>query len=117
MICIKCRKPMRIGEFRMEQHSTDNGIYHAYPVAAWYENGEKYCETPQNSTLGFYCADCGMMAGIFQYTKPVGFIGRFNKDFDDNIDVLPVKVCPECSAEIDMDYPRCPNCGYIYESI
>lgn len=117
MICLKCRKPMIAGEFRMEQHSTGNDIYYAYPMAAWYKDGKKYCETPQNKTLGFYCADCGVLVGAFQYTKPVNFIGRFDEDIDDKIDVLPVKRCPRCNAEIDIDYPRCPNCNYIYESI
>lgn len=115
MVCIKCRKPMIMGEFKIEQCNMGNSL--SYPMATWHRNGVKYCETPQSSTLGFYCADCGMMAGIFQYTKPVNFIGRFGASLDDKIDVLPVKKCPECSAEIDIDYPRCPNCGYIYEAI
>ena len=101
----------------MEQHGTDNSIYHAYPMATWYRNGKKYCETPQSATLGFYCPDCGMMAGIFPYTRPVGFIGKFDEDIDDEKDILPLKKCPECGAEIDIDYPRCPKCGHLYEAI
>ncbi|MDE6671362.1 MAG: zinc ribbon domain-containing protein [Ruminococcus sp.] len=117
MICLKCRKPMIAGEFRMELHSVNDGIYYSYPMATWYKDGKKYCETPQNKTLGFYCADCGVLVGAFEYTKPVNFIGRFDEDIDDKIDVLPVKRCLQCGAEIDIDYPRCPKCGYLYEAI
>ena len=117
MICGKCGKPMRAGEFRMEQHSTDNGIYHSYPMATWFENGTKYCETPQDSTLGYYCTDCGMLIGVFPYTRPVNFIGKFNQNLNENIDILPTKICPECNREIDIDYPRCPYCGFIFEAI
>ena len=42
---------------------------------------------------------------------------EFNKDIDENIDILPKKICNECGAEIDLDYPRCPFCGHIYEAI
>ncbi len=117
MICARCGKPMHTGEFKMEVRSADSGIYHTYPVAAWYMDGEKYCETNQDSTVGYYCPDCGLMAGVFLSTRPVGFLGRFNKDLDDNIDKLPVKVCPFCEKEIDIDYPRCPHCGFVFEII
>lgn len=114
MICGRCGRPMVQGEFRMEQHSVDKGIYYAYPMAAWYKNGVKYCETPQDKTLGFYCSECGLMVGVFGATRPTNFIGRFSQDLDDDIDVLPKKTCPECGKEIDEDYPRCPICGYDF---
>jgi hypothetical protein len=117
MDCMNCGKPMVPGEFRMEQHSTDKGIYYAYPMAAWYQDGVKYCETPQRSAFGFYCPDCGVLAGVFRYTKPVNFFGTFNADLDDTVDVLPQKQCPECEQRFDIDYPRCPYCGYVFESI
>lgn len=116
MICGVCGKPMHFGEFRMEQHSIDNNSYNAYPVASWYKEGQKFCETSLNITPGFYCSECGVLVGIFRYTKPVGFIGRFAENLDDDIDILPKKVCPECSAEMDIDYPRCPECGLVFET-
>ena len=81
----------------------------------FYDGNDKICETPVDSTLGYYCSECGLMLGVFPVTHPTGFAGRFNENIDDSIDVLPQKKCPECGAEIDMDYPRCPFCGYIYE--
>lgn len=117
MICGQCGSRMLQGEFRMEQRSIDSGIYRAYPVAAWYENGEKIFETPINRTLGFYCAECGAMVGIFTRTKPVGFAGRYKADLDDSIDRLPYKICPECGLKMDIDYPRCPECGLVFEAI
>lgn len=114
MICGFCGKPMLQGEFRIEMHSTDKGLYKSYSVSAFYQNGTQYCETPLDKTLGFYCPECGAMAGIFRYTKPVNFAGSFNTDLDDKIDVLPRKKCPECDCEMDIDYPRCPECGFEF---
>ena len=116
MVCGRCGQPMFQGEFRMEQHSVDDGIYYAYPMAAWYKDDVKYCETPQNSTLGYYCSECGLLVGVFPFTKPKGFVGRFNADFDEKIDILPKKICPECQEKLDIDYPRCTNCGFIFET-
>ncbi|MCM1362937.1 MAG: zinc ribbon domain-containing protein [Clostridiales bacterium] len=116
MICGICGKPMISGEFRMEQRSVDKGFYRAYPVAAFYQDGVKLCETPLDKTLGFYCTECGTLAGFFRYTKPVNFAGRFKADLDMSIDKLPTKKCPECDTEMDIDYPRCPDCGFIFET-
>ncbi|MBQ3885047.1 MAG: zinc ribbon domain-containing protein [Ruminococcus sp.] len=114
MICGFCGNEMMQGEFRMEQHSTDKGIYRAYPVAAFYKNNVQYCETPLDRTTGFYCPECGAMTGIFRFTKPVNFAGSFNKDLDDDIDRLPLKSCPVCGFDMDIDYPRCPKCGLVF---
>ena len=27
---------------------------------------------------------------------------------------LPQRTCPKCGAEHDLDYPKCPLCGYVY---
>lgn len=114
MICGVCGHNMLKGEFHLEHRSTDMGVYRSYPVAAWYENGEKVAETAIDNTLGYYCPECGAMVGIFPYTKPVGFAGRYKADLDDKIDKLPVKICPDCGKELDIDYPRCPNCGFEF---
>lgn len=71
MICGNCGKPMIIGEFRMEQRSVDKGYYRAYPVAAFYQENVKLCETPLDKTLGFYCAECGMLAGFSGIQNPL----------------------------------------------
>ena len=117
MICGRCRRPMIQGDFKMEQHSIDKGINYAYPMAAWYKDGTKYCETPQDSTLGYYCPDCGLLVGVFTTTRPTGgFVGKFAADLDENVDILPSKICPDCGMEMDIDYPRCPTCGYVFET-
>ncbi len=114
MMCGICGRPMIEGEFRLEQRSIDKGIYRSYPVAAWYKDNEKIAETALDRTLGFYCPECGAVAGIFMSTKPVGFVGRFNADLDDRIDQLPVKKCPDCGKVLEIDYPRCPECGFEF---
>lgn len=84
---------------------------------AWYKDGTKYCKTPQDSTLGYYCPDCGLLVGVFTTTRPTGgFVGKFAADLDDNVDILPSKICPDCGMEMDIDYPRCPTCGYVFET-
>lgn len=115
---IHCGKPMHKGRFALEKRGIQGkGSSLEYPVAAFYNGDDKICETPVDSTLGYYCSECGMMIGVFPVTHPTGFMGRFDQSFDEKIDDLPKKKCPECGAEIDVDYPRCPFCGYTYEII
>ena len=113
-----CGKPMIKGTFKIEQRgipSKHSSL--VYPVSTFYENDTMICEVPKDATIGYYCTECGMLIGVFPRTHPTGFAGEFNKDIDENIDVLPKKICSECGAEIDLDYPRCPFCGHIYEAI
>ena len=113
-----CGKPMFRGRFVMEKRGiSGKGSSLVYPVAAFYNGNDMICETPVDSTLGYYCSECGLMLGVFPVTHPTGFVGRFTEDINDKIDILPRKICPECGAEIDVDYPRCPFCGHIYEVI
>lgn len=114
MICGRCGNEMHQGEFAMEKDGVGRKGAFIYPVAAFYNGKEKICEAVGESTLGYYCAECGLLIGVFPITYPVGFIGKYDKNLDDNIDVLPKKNCPECGAEIDIDYPRCPVCNYDY---
>lgn len=72
------------------------------------------CEAEGESTLGYYCPECGLLVGVFPLTHPLGFAGKYRQDLDDKVDKLPKKVCPECGSEIDEDYPKCPICGYTY---
>lgn len=113
-----CGKQMIQGKFVMEKQGIPTrGSSLIYPVATFYSDGEKLCECPIDSTIGYYCPECGMMIGVFPVTHPKGFAGRFNADLDDKVDSLPKKICPDCGTEIDMDYPKCPVCGFIYETI
>ena len=115
---VHCGKPMVKGLFKIEKRGIPTrGASFEYPVSTFYEGDNKICEVPVDKTLGYYCSECGMLIGVFPVTHPTGFTGKYNQNIDDNIDILPKKICIECGAEIDLDYPRCPFCGHIYEAI
>ena len=97
---LHCGKQMIRGFFKIEKRGIPSkGSSLVYPVSTFYDGDEMLCEVPVDTTLGYYCSECGMLIGVFP------------------VDILPKKVCPECGAEIDVDYPRCPFCGHIYEAI
>ena len=113
-----CGKPMIKGVFKIEKRGIPTkGSSLIYPVSTFYDGNEMICEVPVDATLGYYCPECGLLLGVFPLTHPTGFAGKYKVDLDDDIDILPKKSCPECGAEIDVDYPRCPFCGYVYEAI
>lgn len=115
---LHCGKEMIKGRFKIEKRGIPTkGSFMIYPVSAFYDGDVKICEVPIDTTVGYYCSECGMLIGVFPVTHPTGFAGKFNQDIDDRIDILPQKECPDCNAHIDLDYPRCPFCGYIFESI
>ncbi|MBQ1519330.1 MAG: zinc ribbon domain-containing protein [Ruminococcus sp.] len=118
MICGRCGTPMVQGDFAMQKDGIGRkGGAFIYPVAVFYKDNEMICEADGESTLGYYCPECGLLIGVFPLTHPTGFAGKYHQDLDDKVDKLPKKSCPECGSEIDVDYPKCPVCGYIYEKI
>lgn len=59
----------------------------------------------------YACPICGKLE--FFLAKTEELIETENYEGEDEI--LQV-VCPECGASHDMDYPKCPECGYKYIS-
>ncbi len=115
---LHCGKQMLRGFFKIEKRGIPSkGSSLVYPVSTFYDGDQMLCEVPVDTTLGYYCSECGMLIGVFPVTHPTGFAGKFNQDIDDNIDILPKKVCPECGENIDLDFPKCPFCGHIFEAI
>ena len=110
MICGMCGKRMKIGKFVINTHSTA----HAYSTVSWYEGENLVGTVNASETTGFFCQDCGIIMGVFFRARQVGFTSDYNSDLDDKIDSLPKKICPECGLEIDIDYPRCPDCNYLF---
>ena len=115
MICGRCGSLMVQGEFSMQKDGIGRkGGAIIYPVAVFYKDKEMICEAEGENTLGYYCPECGMLVGVFPLTHPTGFVGKYGHDLDDNVDKLPMKHCPECGSDIDIDYPKCPVCGYQF---
>ncbi len=114
MICGICGQRMKAGTFRVSIHGIGSIKSYTYPMVSWYEGDNLVCETDRHITTGFYCPRCNIMMGVFLGPKIVGFTEEFNQDLDDNIDSLPKKNCPECGTSVDVDYPRCPECGYVF---
>ncbi len=63
---------------------------------------------------GYYCNNCGEFTVTFKVKKNAAFEEGFDSDFDEDVDCLAQKVCPDCAASIDIDYPKCPECGYYF---
>ncbi len=101
---------MKFGRFVINTHSTG----YAYSTVSWYEGDNLVSESETTDTTGFFCQDCGITIGVFFNSRQVGFTSDYNQNLDDEVDKLPAKLCPECGSEIDIDYPRCPECGYIF---
>ena len=114
MICGSCGKRMKIGKFIVGVHGVGAMSSYAYPTISWYEGDNLVAETDKSETTGFFCQDCGIVAGVFFRVRQVGFTKDYDYDIDDSIDKLPKKSCPECNTELDIDYPRCPECGYVF---
>lgn len=114
MICGGCGKRMKIGRFRVGIHGFATLNSYNYTTVSWYDGDQLVCESDQSDTMGFYCPDCNVMMGVFVGGDQVGFPAELRQDLDDSIDVLPKKTCPECGTELDIDYPRCPECGYVF---
>ena len=111
MICGICGRRMTPGRFTVNASRLSSFD----PVTIkWFEGDELVCQTKQDKTIGFFCAHCSVLIGVFQRVEQVGFTSEFNQDLDDKIDSLPKKNCPECGLELDIDYPRCPECGFIF---
>ena len=114
MICGSCGKRMKIGKFTVTVNGVGAMSSYAYPNISWYEGDKLVAETNKTETPGFFCQDCGIITGVCFNVKQVGFTKDYDFDLDDNIDKLPKKSCPECHTELDIDYPRCPECGYVF---
>ena len=114
MICGSCGTRMKIGKFVVGVHGVGAMSSYAYPNISWYEEDKLVAETDKAETAGFFCQDCGIISGVFFNVRQVGFTKDYDYDLDDNIEKLPKKTCPECSIELDIDYPRCPECGYVF---
>ncbi len=106
MICGMCGRRMKIGKFSIMGTGSVRVL--------WSEGDRTVGETYKTDTTGFFCENCGIIVGVFLGVKQVGFTSDYNSDIDDGIDILPKKRCPDCDTELDIDYPRCPECGYVF---
>lgn len=107
MVCGICGSRMKIGRFRIMGGKT-------FTTVGWFDGDQLVCESNDQETSGFYCEGCGIMMGVFFRGRQVGFTDKYRQDLDENIDTLPKKTCPDCGAVLDVDYPRCPECGYLF---
>ena len=87
-----CGKPMIKGVFKIEKRGIPTkGSSLVYPVSTFYDGNDMICEVPIDTTLGYYCSECGLLIGVFPMTHPTGFAGKFKADLNEDIDILPKK--------------------------
>ncbi len=110
MLCGICGQRMKSGKFVINTHSAAR----SYSSVSWYEGNNLVAETNTDKTTGFFCQNCGIIMGVFFGARQVGFTSDYSQNLDDNIDSLPKKICPDCGTKLDIDYPRCPECGYLF---
>jgi DNA repair protein RadD len=55
-------------------------------------------------------------AGILKTHGPVDRMGvrKPDKDFEEKEGVVPVKICPNCNANIPISYATCPYCEHVF---
>ena len=88
-----------------------------HTIADFCINDNVICESTEEEVSGWYCPDCGKFIAIFDVEKQFGFEEGFDMELNEDIDCLPQKSCPQCGETIDIDYPKCPECGYNFEEI
>lgn len=85
-----------------------------HTVASFRINDNLICESTENKLKGWYCPSCEKFIAVFDVETQYGFEEGFDMDLDEDIDSLPQKCCPNCGESIDIDYPKCPECGYDF---
>ena len=109
MICEKCGTEMVRGYVSFPQD------FH-HPLIScndleFYVDDHKLDSLHAKSANGWYCIECGKFLAEFSIKPNAIYEDGFDMDFDDETDMLPQKNCPECGAQVDIDYPKCPGCG------
>ena len=83
MICGRCGNMMVQGDFSMQKEGIGRkGGAFIYPVAVFYKDNEMICEAEGETTIGYYCPECGLLVGVFPLTHPTGFVGKYRQELD-----------------------------------
>lgn len=117
MICEKCKREMKKGTVNLKIGGIGKKGFFLHTIAGFSINNNIICDSTQDKTIGWYCPYCDNFIALFNVENQYGFEEGFNMDFNEECDCLPQKNCPGCNAEIDIDYPKCPDCGYDFDSI
>lgn len=115
MICEKCGVLMKEGKVSLGTGCSIASGLVGNPAALFMCEGTVIDSLGGGSYDGFYCPVCGEFSVSFRIKKNVLFEKGYDMELDEDIDCLPMKNCPECGESIDIDYPKCPECGYRFE--
>ncbi len=114
MKCEKCGIEMQNGTIVFRNGGASlNALMH-YPTADFFTETKKITSYSIRSVVkGHYCGSCGKFYADFDIKK-ADFEKGFDMDLDDLIDRIPQSECPNCGEVCDIDYPRCPECGFSF---
>lgn len=119
MLCQKCQGNMQYGKaFFSKCGASLTDVLFGTKVEFTVNNYtiDQRSVTCQN---GWYCGKCGIFTLEFDVRKQNNAMPLYenglDSDFNEEIDDIPDKICPHCSASIDIDYPRCPECGCVFD--
>ena len=119
MLCQKCQGNMRYGKAVFSKGGASLTDMLTAPKAEFYVNNYRIDRCTVSCQEGWYCGNCGIFTVEFDVRKQTDsmplYENGFDSNFDENIDDISDMVCPSCGASIDIDYPRCPECGCIFD--
>lgn len=114
MKCEYCGREMKKGKVNLRIGGIGKRGFFLHTIAAFCINNNVICENTDNEVQGWYCPSCEKFIAVFDAETQYGFEEGFDMDLDEEIDSLPQKCCPNCGEDIDIDYPKCPECGYDF---
>lgn len=114
MNCPKCNCKMKSGTAHFSSRSYDLDLFKPAPEIMFCVGDITVDTLPVKKQEGFYCPECGEFVLSFRLRNNLLFEEGYDMDYNDEIDALPQKSCPECGAEVDFDYHKCPECGYKF---
>ena len=121
MLCRRCNGNMQYGKAHFSRNSASLTDILFGTKVEFTVNNYTVDNCSVTSQDGWYCGRCGIFTVEFDVREQNNAMPLYenglDSDFNEEIDDIPDKSCPDCGASTDIDYPRCPECGYIFDKI
>lgn len=114
MICDNCKCKMLQGTAYFSSRSYDFDLLKPAPEIEFCVGDVTVESFNAKQREGWYCPECGIFTLSFYIKTHAVYEEGFDMDLDEELDALPQKTCPQCGESIDIDYPKCPECGFSF---